>query len=49
MHKIFANIKQNDKLSYQRKLYPEKTKSPMTYYFSTNVFQEFDEYYTKSK
>ncbi len=46
MHGIFATIKEDAKLSYQKRLYPNRQK-PIAYFYSTNVFKEFDKHYTK--
>ena len=46
MKEIFKKIQANPKLSYQRRLYPTKP-APMTYFYSNNVFSEFDKYYDK--
>lgn len=46
MNSIFKTVQSNPKLSYQRRLYPSKP-APMTYFYSNNVLQEFDKYYTR--
>ena len=46
---IMKNIKMNDKLCHTKTLYPNNPKAQKSYHYSTNVFQELDKYYTKSK
>lgn len=46
MHAIFNEIKENPKLSHERRLYPNREK-PSTVFYSSNVLKEFDKHYTK--
>ena len=47
MHAIFNEIKENPKLSHERRLYPNREK-PSTVFYSSNVLKEFDKHYTKN-
>lgn len=46
-HKCMREIKENDKLCHTRKLDPNNPKSSSKTFYSTNVWQELDEKYTK--
>lgn len=46
-HTAMKEIKNNSKLSKERKLNPDKPRSPATYYYSTNVWSILDKYFTK--
>ena len=42
-----AEIKTNQKLAHLRKLYPDRPKSPKTFYYNPNVLKFFDNKYTR--
>lgn len=46
-NEIMGNIKKNEKLYYERKLDAHNPKSQKKGFYSTNIWQELDKYYTK--
>ena len=46
---IMKQIKQNDKLYYERKLDSQNPKSQKKGFYSTNIWQEIDNHYTRDK
>jgi hypothetical protein len=46
-NKTVKEIKQNTKLSYERKHNPNSAKSNSTWFYSTNIWQELDKSYSK--
>ena len=43
---LVYEIREDAKLSYQKRLYPNRQK-PIAYFYSTIVFKEFDKHYSK--
>ena len=48
-NKLMRKIKTNDKLYHERKLEPENPKSLKKPWYSSNIWQVLDEYYTRKK
>jgi hypothetical protein len=48
-HQLMRKIKSNDKLYHERKLEPENPKSLKKPWYSSNIWQELDNHYTRSK
>ena len=46
-NKIMWSVKKNDKLFYERKLDAQNPKSPKQGFYSSNIWQELDKYYTR--
>lgn len=46
-HTIMRDVKRDNKLCYERRLDPQKPKSGSKCFFSTNIWQKLDQYYTR--